>query len=119
MASLEPDDEIELGEAGRCGAPAGGTQAACDLCPGFDDDRVDGALGDGVAGYLIVGEDGLELGDEIGGGDDLFAEGAQELDGAGIDHGDIHDVVHGRVLHGDFLLVLEEIFQTGAQFLPA
>ena len=101
------------------GAGAGRrAEAAGDLVPGFDKNRVDGALGDGVAGDLIGGEDGFKLADEIGGGDDLFAEGAQELDGAGIDHGDIHDVVVGRVLHGDFLLVLEEILETGVQFLP-
>ena len=80
---------------------------------------VDGALRGGVAGNLIVGEDGFKLADEIGGGDDLFAQAAQEFDRAGIDHGDVHDVVVRRVLHGDLLLVLEQILEPRVQFLPA
>ena len=64
-------------------------------------------LGDGVGGDLVGGEDGFKLADEVGGADDLFAEGAEEFDGAGIDHGDVHDVVVGRVLHGNVFLVLE------------
>ena len=64
-------------------------------------------LGDGVGGDLIGGEDGFKVADEIGGGDDLLAEGAEEFDGAGVDDGDVHDGVVGGVLHGDFVLALE------------
>ena len=89
------------------------------MLPAFGEDGVDGALGDGVAGNLVGGENGLKLADEIGRADDLLAERAEELDGAGIDHGDVHDVVVGRVLHGDVFLVLEEVLEAHVQFLPA
>ncbi len=49
----------------------------------------------------VFGEDGFELADEVGGADDLLAQAAEEFDGARVDHGDVHDVVVGRVLHGD------------------
>ena len=96
-----------------------GAEPAGDLLPAFGEEGVDGALRDGVAGDLLVGENGFELADEVGGADDLLAEAAEEFDGAGIDHGDVHDVVVGRVLHGDAFLVLEEILETRVQFLPA
>jgi hypothetical protein len=66
-----------------------------------------------VGGDLVLGEDGFKLADEVGGADDLLAERAEELDGAGIDHGDVHDVVVGRVLHGDAFSGF------GADFEPA
>ncbi len=58
-------------------------------------------LGVVVGGDLGFGEDGFELADEVGGADDLFADVAEEFDGAGVDHGDVHDGVARGVLHGD------------------
>ena len=94
-------------------------QAAGDLAPALGEDGVDGALGDGVAGDLLGGEDGFKLADEVGGADDLLAEGAQELDGAGVDHGDVHDGVVGRVLHGDAVGAGEHGLKAGGELLPA
>ena len=95
-----------------------GTKAAADLLPGFGDDFVDGSLRGLWLAICSFGQDGFKLADEIGGADNFFAEAAQELDGSGIDHRDVHDVVIGRVLHGDLFLVLEEILQARVQFLP-
>ena len=81
------------------GAAAAG--AVADLVSSGVEDCVDGSLRDKVGGDLRVGEDGFEVADEIGGADDVFAELAKELDGAGVDHGDVHDGVAGGVLHGD------------------
>ena len=75
-------------------------------------------LRDVVGGELRVGEDGFEVADEVGGGDDFFAEGAEEFDGAGVDHGDVHDGVAGGVLHGDFGCAGEEGFELGFELLP-
>ena len=94
------------------------TQAAANFIPALGENGVDGALGGGVARDLLGVEDGFKLADEIGGADDFFAQRAQELNGSGVDHGDVHDVVIGRVLHGDFFLVLEEILEARVQFLP-
>ena len=60
---------------------------------------------DDVAGFevsldLIVAPGGFELGDEVGGADDILAEAADHVGGTGIDHGDGKDDVVGRVLHG-------------------
>ena len=68
---------------------------------------------------LLLGEHGFELADEVGGADDLLADAAQEFDGAGVDHGDVHDGVVGRVLHGDAFGSGEHRFEAGGQFLPA
>ena len=114
----QPVHHVVLRKA-RAWLPEGGRRRRAISFQAFGDDGVDGALRDGVAGDLIGGEDGFKLADEIGGADDLFAERAQEFDGSGIDHGDVHDVVVGRVLHGDLVLVLEEILETRVQFLPA
>ena len=76
------------------------------------------SLGDVVGGELRVGEDGFEVADEVGGGDDLFAEGAEEFDGAGVDHGDVHDGVARGVLHGDVGCAGEEGLELGLELLP-
>ena len=76
-------------------------QAAAHLLPAFGEDGVDGHLRDGVAGDLLLVQHRLKLADQVGGADDLLAQAAQELDGSGVDHGDVHDGVVGRVLHGD------------------
>src|ERR1019366_4928185 len=112
----EPLDVVELGVG--CGAALRRAEAASDLLPSFGEEGVDGLLCDGMGGDLVGGEDGFELADEVGGADDVLAEGAEEIDGTGIDHGDVHDVVVGRVLHGDLFLVLEEILDACMQFLP-
>ncbi len=92
--------------------------AGADLFPGGVEDLVDVFLRDVVGGELRVGEDGFEMADEIGGGDEVFAEGAEEFDGAGVDHGDVHDGVAGGVLHGDFCCAGEESLELGFEFLP-
>ena len=71
-----------------------------------------------MGGDLIFGEDGLEEADEVGGADDLLAEGADELDGAGVDHGDVHDGVARGVLHGDGDGAIEEELEFLLEFLP-
>jgi hypothetical protein len=86
--------------------------------PGGVEDLVDAFLGDVVGGELLVGEDGFELADEVGGGDDLFAQVAEEFDGAGVNHGDVHDGVAGGVLHGDSGCAGEECGELGFEFLP-
>jgi len=53
-----------------------------------------------VGGDLIGSQDGFKLTDQIGGGDDLLAEGAEEFDGSGIDEGDGGEGVIGGILHG-------------------
>ena len=68
--------------------------------PGFGEDGVNGYLGSGVGGDLIGSQDGFKLTDQIGGGDDLLAEGAEEFDGSGIDEGDGGEGVIGGILHG-------------------
>ncbi len=103
---------VELGER-RAGA---GT--AADELEGLVDDVVEGALGGEMGVDLGLGEDGLEEGDEVGGADDLFAERAEELDGAGVDHGDIHDGVVGGVLHGDAGEGSEHGVETTLELLP-
>ena len=92
--------------------------AGADVLPGFGQDAVDFLLRGVVRGDLVVGEDGLELGDEVGGGDDVFAEFADALDGAGIDHGDVHDGVARGVLHGDAGVAGKHGFEVGVEFLP-
>ena len=113
----QPDDHVVFGEALDAIEPEGGRRwrAISDQAATND---VDFTLRSGVAGDLIGGEDSFKLADEIGGADDFFAERAQEFDRSGIDHGDVHDVVVGRVLHGDLFLVLEESLEAGVQFLP-
>ena len=58
------------------------------------------------------------MADQVGGGDWLFAEGAEEFDGAGVDHGDVHDGVAWGVLHGDAGCAGEEGLELGLEFLP-
>jgi hypothetical protein len=80
-----------------CPDAAGAGRSASSL----GEDAVDLLLGGVVGGDLGFGEDGFELADEVGGADDLFAHLAEQLDGAGVDHGDVHDGVARGVLHGD------------------
>ena len=68
---------------------------------------------------LLGCEHGFKLADEVGGADDVFAEAAEELDRAGIDHGDVHDVVVGRVLHGDGAEPASMASRPAREFLPA
>ena len=67
----------------------------------------------------FLAEDGLKLADQIGGADDLLAQAAQKFDGAGIDHGDVHDGVVGRVLHGEAAGAGEHGLEARGQLLPA
>ena len=116
-AFAEPLHHVEFGDLPF--TPIGGAQTAADFFPALLKDFVDGHLGDGVADDLLFREDGLELAYEVGGADDLLAEAAQEFNSAGIDHGDVHDVVVGRVLHGDPAEPVEHGLQTGRELLPA
>ena len=45
---------------------------------------------------LLLAQDRFKLADEIGGGYDLLAEGAEEFHGSRIDHRDVHNVVRGE-----------------------
>ena len=96
-----------------------GTQAARNLLPALGKNVVDGALGYGVRFHLLGGEHSFKLADQIGGADDVFAEAANKLDGARIDHGDVHDVVIGRVLHGDGAEAGEHSLNAHGKLLPS
>ena len=80
---------------------AGGTDASANLSPGFGQDIVDMRLRLEVGRDLLLGENSFEVAHEIGRAADLLAEFAQHLDGAGIDHADVHDGVARGVLHGE------------------
>ena len=82
------------------------------LVPSGAQNFVELALGGEVRFDLRLGEDGFKDADEIGRANDVFAEGAEEFDGAGIDHRDVHDGVARRVLHGD----LRRAFRHGSEF---
>ncbi len=71
-----------------------------------------------MGGDLGFGEDGFEEGDDVGGACYVFAKGADQLDGSGVDHGDVHDGVARGVLHGDFGGAGEEFFEVGFELLP-
>ncbi len=69
-------------------------------------------------GYLLVGKDRLEAAYEIGGADDVLAEFAEHFDGAGVDHGDVHDGVARAVLHGDGRVAFEHGGKFALELLP-
>src|SRR5690606_18363919 len=56
---------------------------------------------------------------EVAGGDDLDAEGADQLDGAAVDLGDVRVVAPGRVLHGDPASAPQERREPALERLPA
>ena len=97
----EPNDHIELCDLG--GGAGCGTQAAANLFPSLVEDDVDGVLSNGMARNLLGTEHSFKLAHEIGRADDLLAERTNKFNRSGIDHGDVHDVVVRRVLHGDAL----------------
>jgi hypothetical protein len=99
-------------------AGARGAGAAADLYEGFGEEGVDAATGFKVGFELLVGEDGFKLADEIGGGDDLFVEGPDQLDGACVGHGDVHDGVARTVLHGEGFGSGEHRIEARLKFLP-
>ena len=109
---VEELDHVEFGEGGS------GSDAVADEPPAGGEDGVEAALGFEVGVDLLLGEDGLELTDEVGGGDDVFAHGADEFDGSGVDHGDVHDGVARGVLHGEGGGVVEEGFELLIELLP-
>lgn len=112
----EPFFEVVLGEGGAGGRL--GIETAADFKPGFGDDAVNNDAGLVVGLLLGFGEDGFELADQICRADDLFADGAQVLDGAGIDHGDVDDGVVGGVLHGDAVRSAQDGCDSGGELLP-
>jgi hypothetical protein len=69
--------------------------------------------------HLVRGEHGFKLAHQIGGTDDPFAKTAHELNGARVDHGDVHDVVIWRVLHRDVAEASEHGFNARREFLPS
>ncbi len=89
-----------------------------DFLEGGGHDLVHRIAGGEVSGDLCVGESGLEAGYEIGGRDDLDAEAADEFEHAAIDERDVHDVIVGRVLHGDAAVRLEDGLQLLVQLAP-
>jgi hypothetical protein len=95
-----------------------GANAAAEVLEAFGENFVEGFLRDVVAVDLLLGEDGLEAADEVGGADDFLVHGAEELDGAGVDHGDIHDGVARGILHGDAAPGAEHGLEGGFQLLP-
>ena len=111
-ALLEEGDDVVFGE-GAVGADRVG-----DVLPAGGEDAVEAHLGFVVGGDLGFGEDGFELADEVGRGTDIFAEAADELDGAGVDHGDVHDGVARGVLHGDGVRGREHFGEGGFKLLP-
>ena len=112
----QPLHHVELGDLAVFAF--GRTQTPADLLPALFEEIVDGNLCDGVAENLLLGKNGLKLADEVGGTDDLLADAAEELYGASIDHGDVHNVVVGRILHGDPMKSVEHGLKTRGQFLP-
>jgi hypothetical protein len=113
----EPLHVVELGEL--AGTARRGAQPPADFAPAFGEEVVNELLRRRVGGHLFLGEHGFELAYQVGGADDLFAQAAEEVDGAGVDHGDVHDVVIGRELHGQAARAGEHGVQAGGEFLPA
>ena len=66
-------------------------EAVADLFKGRATDFVDEFAGGEVGFELGLIPSGFEVLDEIGGGGDFDAAGADEFYGAGVDHGDIGD----------------------------
>ncbi len=110
---VEVFDHAEL-----VGVIAACADSAAHLFPAGFEDGVELLLRLVVGGDLGFGEDGFELADEVGGGDDLLAEAAEEFGGSGVDHGDVHDGVARGVLHGDFGGAGEEGLEFGFELLP-
>jgi hypothetical protein len=108
-------EELDNAELVGGGIAAGGF---ADEAPAGGEDGVEAALGFEVGGDLGFGEDSLEDADEVGGADDVLAEFAEELDGARVDHGDVHDGVAWGVLHGDGGRAVEEGDELGFELLP-
>jgi len=71
-----------------------------------------------VARPVLHREMGLEAADQVGAGDHLDAEAAQQLDGAAIDDGDIGNGVVGGILHGHFFGAPQHRFEQGVLLLP-
>lgn len=105
--------DVEFGEGG------GGSEGGGDAGEGGGEDVVHLALGELVGEVLVLGEAGFEPLDEVGGGADFDAAGADEFGGAGIDVGDVGDGAEGGVLHGDGLEAGEEAGEGLALLEPA
>ena len=109
---LEEGDDLELVGV------ISGTSVVGDVLPAGGEDAVEALLRGVVRGDLVLGEDGLEEADEIGGADDILAEGADELYRSGVDHRDVHDGVARRVLHRDLRGAFEHFGEILFEFLP-
>ena len=53
-----------------------GAQTAAHLLPALGQNRIDGTLGDAVAGHLLLIQNRFKLTDKVGGADDLLAQTA-------------------------------------------
>ena len=98
---------------------AAGADAAADFLEGLGGDGVDGVAGLEVSLDLVVGPSGFELGDEVGGADDVLAQAADHVGGARIDHGNCKYNIVGRVLHGDVAVGGEHLLEAVEELLPS
>src|ERR1039458_2144721 len=93
--------------------------AAANLLEGLGGERVDHVASFEVGLDLIVAPSGFELGDEVGGADNIFAETADHVGGSGIDHRNGEYDVVGRVLHGHIAIRGQHLLQALEQLLPS
>src|ERR1017187_10396072 len=92
--------------------------SAANHSPALGQNRVDGPLRDPVAGDLFFTQDRLKNADKVSRTYNPLAQPAQKLDRAGVHHRDVHDVIVGRVLHGQRARSRQHRLQAGGQFLP-
>ncbi len=99
--------------------PAAVADAMADLlkCGGHDGVHV--IAGGEVGCDLCLGQRRLEARDQVGGGADLDAEAADELDDSGIGQRDRRDLAAWRVLHGNAAIGLEYGREPLMQLAPA
>ena len=119
MASLSHCTMSNSVDAACAVRTVGRTQSPAHLLPALGENCVDGPLGSGVAGDLLLAQHRFKLAHQVGRAHNLLAQPAQKLDRPRIDHGDIHDVVVGRVLHGQPPRAGEHGIEARVQLLPA
>ncbi len=71
-----------------------------------------------MGGDLFGRQGSFEAGDQIGGGNHLDAEAADQLQGSAVYQRNIHDLVLRRVLHGHALVRAQHLAQLLAHLLP-
>ena len=80
---------------------------------------IDAVAGREVRLDLLLAPGRLELGHQIRGTDDIFAQAAQQVDGAAVHQRDREYAVVRRVLHGQVAIFRQNRFQLVEQLLPA